>query len=161
IYGFQDTTPFGASIERVAMFYDLGLRVSQVTYNRRNLAGDGCLEPANGGLSTLGHSFVEEFNHRRILLDLSHSCQRTQAEGIAASSAPMVISHTGCRALNDVPRNTGDAELRALAEKGGVAGIYFMPFLRTTGQQPHAADVVAHIEHAIDVCGEDHVSLGT
>ncbi|HWV60315.1 MAG TPA: membrane dipeptidase, partial [Sphingopyxis sp.] len=72
----------------------------------------------------------------------------------------ITISHTGCRALNDVPRNTADDELRALADKGGVAGIYFMPFLRARGQ-PRAADLVRHIEHAVKVAGEDHVALGT
>ncbi len=161
IYGFQDTYLLGPTLERVAMFHGLGLRISQLTYNRRNLAGDGCLEPANAGLSTFGRQLVEEFNARRILVDLSHSGQRTIREGIAASAAPMAITHTGCRDINDVPRNVWDAELRAMAEKGGVVGMYFMPFLRTTGEQPAGADVIAHIEHAIDVCGEDHVGIGT
>lgn len=160
IYGSQDTFMLGDQIDRIALFRTLGMRVMQLTYNRRNLAGDGSLEPANGGISTLGREFIEEINARRILLDLSHGGQRTIAEGIAASTRPPAITHTGCRNLVDVPRNTWDAELRALAEKGGVAGIYFMPFLRQSGQ-PTGADVVAHIEHAINVCGEDHVGIGT
>jgi membrane dipeptidase len=94
------------------------------------------------------------------VVDLAHGAQRTIAEGIAASKAPMLISHTGCRALADLPRNTGDAELRAMAERGGVAGIIFWPYLRTD-TQPMAIDVIRHIEHAIDVCGEDHVGIGT
>jgi len=85
---------------------------------------------------------------------------RTIAEGIAASKAPMAITHTGCRALTDLPRNTPDAELKALAERGGVVGIYFMPFLREAGQ-PDPADLIRHIEHAVNVCGEEHVGLGT
>ncbi len=93
-------------------------------------------------------------------MDLSHAGQRTIAEGIAASKAPPAITHTGCRALVDHPRNVADAELKALANKGGVAGIYFMPYLRVKGQQM-AADVIAHIEHAVQVMGEDHVGLGT
>jgi membrane dipeptidase len=82
------------------------------------------------------------------------------AEGIAASKAPVLISHTGCRALADLPRNTGDAELRALADRGGVAGMIFWPYLRTD-TQPMAIDLVRHIEHAINVCGEDHVGIGS
>jgi len=97
---------------------------------------------------------------QRLLLDLSHAGPRTIAEGIAAARGPLAITHTACRALADLPRNTSDASLRALADKGGVAGIYFMCFLRTSGQ-PHAADLIRHIEHAVDVCGEDHVGLGT
>ena len=72
----------------------------------------------------------------------------------------MAITHTGCRAVTDHPRNKSDAELRVLAARGGVVGLYFMPYLRVAGQ-PMAANLVAHLEHAIDVCGEDHVGLGT
>jgi membrane dipeptidase len=91
---------------------------------------------------------------------LSHAGPHTIAQGIAASKAPMAITHTGCRALVDLPRNTRDSELKALADRGGVVGIYFMPFLRLSGQ-PHAEDLIRHIEYAVNVCGEDHVGLGT
>jgi len=160
IFGFQDTSMLEGDLTRLAMFCDLGLRISQPTYNRRNLMGDGCLETADGGLSKLGHEFIAEMNRLHMLLDLSHAAPRTISEGIAASSAPMAITHTGCRALIDVPRNTADSSLKALADRGGVAGIYFMPFLRASGQ-PHAEDVIRHLEHAVNVCGEDHVGLGT
>ena len=116
--------------------------------------------PHDGGLSTLGRELIGEINKLKILLDLSHAGTRTQAEGIAASKSPMAITHTGCRALVDVPRNTHDRELKALADRGGVVGIYFMPFLRASGQ-PHAEDLIRHLEHAVNVCGEDHVGLGT
>ena len=122
--------------------------------------GDGCLEAADGGLSRLGYEFIAEVNRLRILLDLSHAGRAVIAQGIKASKSPMAITHTGCRALADLPRNTDDASLKALADRGGVAGIYFMPFLRTAGQ-PHAEDVIRHLEHAVNVCGEDHVGIGT
>ena len=160
IFGFQDTSMLEGDLKRLSMFYDLGVRIAQPTYNRRNLMGDGCLETSDGGLSGLGHEFIAEMNRLRMLLDLSHASPRTIADGIAASTAPMAITHTGCRALVDVPRNTSDSSLKALAERGGVAGIYFMPFLRQSGQ-PHADDVIRHLEHAVNVCGEDHVGLGT
>ncbi len=160
IYGFQDTLPLGDDLEPMETFYRLGVRIIQLTYNRRNLAGDGCLEPADGGLSRLGHEMVERMNQRGILVDLGHSGRRTALDAIAASKAPVAISHTGCAALAALPRNKTDEELRRLAGKGGVAGIYLMPFLRTTGQ-PMAEDVIRHIEHAVQVCGEDHVGIGT
>jgi membrane dipeptidase len=160
IYGFQETSPIGDDLDRIDLFHALGVRVIQLTHNRRNLVGDGCMEPGNAGLSQYGHEVVERLNARRVLVDLAHGSQRTIAEGIAASKAPVLISHTGCRALADLPRNTGDAELRAMAERGGVVGIIFWPYLRTQGQ-PMASDVIRHIEHAIDVCGEDHVGIGT
>jgi len=160
IFGFQDSSMFDGELERVAEFYGLGLRICQPTYNLRNLIGDGCMEEADGGLSRLGYQFVDEVNRLRILLDLSHAGRKTIAQGIAASKAPMAITHTGCRALVDLPRNTDDSSLKALADKGGVAGIYFMPFLRLSGQ-PHSEDLIRHLEHAVNVCGEDHVGLGT
>ena len=160
IYGFQDTSSLDGDLERLAVFHGLGVRIVQPVYNRRNLMGDGCLEPSNGGLSTLGRELIAEINKQKILLDLSHAGARTQAEGIAASKSPMAITHTGCRALVDVPRNTHDSELKAVADRGGVVGIYFMPFLRASGQ-PHAEDLLKHLEHAVNVCGEDHVGLGT
>ena len=160
IFGFQDASMLEGDLARLATFYDLGVRISQPTYNRRNLMGDGCLETSDGGLSRLGHEFVAEVNRLHMLLDLSHAGPRTISEGIAGSAAPMAITHTGCRALVDVPRNTSDSSLKALADRGGVAGIYFMPFLRASGQ-PHADDVIRHLDHAVNVCGEDHVGLGT
>ena len=160
IYGFQDATPLGEDLDRVEMFHELGVRVFQLTYNRRNLVGDGCLEPGNAGLSIFGRALVERLNARRALIDLSHAGERTTLEAIAASKVPIAISHTGCAALAAYPRNKTDNELRHLAEKGGVAGIYLMPFLRSQGQ-PMAADLIRHLEHAVDVCGEDHVGIGS
>jgi membrane dipeptidase len=160
VYGCQDTTMLEADLKNLAVFADLGVRIVQPTYNVRNLIGDGCIEKADGGLSKMGYDFVAEMNRLKLLLDLSHAGPRTIAEGIAASKAPMAITHTGCRALVDLPRNTWDSELRALADRGGVAGMYFMPFLRESGQ-PHAEDLIRHIEHAANICGEDHIGLGT
>ena len=161
IYGFQDSAPLGGDLDRLGQFDDFGVRIVQPVYNRRNLMGDGCLEPGDAGLSRLGHDLVGELNKRRIVVDMSHAGGRTQAEAVAASTRPPVITHTGCRALNDHPRNTRDPVLRAVADKGGVIGIYFMPFLRRAGEQPRAADLIAHIEHAWGVAGEEHVGLGT
>ena len=160
VYGFQDSTPLGEDIDRVDLFAGLGVRVFQLTYNRRNLVGDGCLESGNAGISGFGRDLVARLGERRLLVDLAHAGERTTLEAIAASPRPVAISHTGCAALAPLPRNKTDAELRALADRGGVAGIYLMPFLRREGQ-PTADDLVAHLEHAIAVCGEDHVGIGT
>lgn len=160
IYGFQDGVAFETDLSRLDELHRLGIRIVQPTYNRRNLLGDGCLEPANAGLSKAGVEAIERMNTLGILVDLSHCGRQTAADAIKASKKPVGFTHTGSAALNDHPRNRTDAELRAVAEKGGVSGIYFMPFLNE-GKQPTAADVIRHLEHMIDVAGEDHVSLGT
>ena len=160
IYGFQDTTMYGENLDRFDEFHNFGVRIVQLTYNRRNLMGDGCLEPGNAGLSKLGRSMVEKMNARGVLLDLSHCGQRTTHEGIEASKKPVAITHSGCAAVADMPRNKRDEELRLLAERGGVIGIYVMPYLRKEGQVM-ADDVIRHIEYAVNLCGEDHVGIGT
>ena len=160
IYNVQDTSLLENDLTRVALLHSLGLRQMQMTYNVRNLVGDGCLERGNAGLSNLGRDLVAELGRAGVVMDLSHAGQRTIAEAIAEAKAPPVISHTGCRSLNDHPRNVYDAELRALAAKGGVVGIYFMPFLVERGVA-RKEDLIRHLEHAVNVCGEDHVGLGT
>ena len=160
IYDFQDTTPFEGESARVATFAALGVKVMQLTYNRRNLCGDGCLERDNAGLSELGREVIGKINEAKVVLDLSHAGQKTIAEGIAASKAPLAITHSGCRSLVENPRNTFDAEMRALANKGGVFGVYLMPFLTAKGQ-PQREDLIRHLEHAVNVCGEDNVGIGT
>ena len=160
IYAFQDAVAFETDFSRLDAFHQLGVRVIQPTYNRRNLLGDGCMEPADAGLSRAGFEAIERMNKLGILVDLSHCGRRTSADAIKASTRPVAFTHTGCFALAEHPRHRTDAELRAVAEKGGVSGIYVMPYLND-GHQPTGANVVAHIEHAIDVAGEDHVSIGT
>jgi len=160
IFTFQGTEPLGEDADRIPMFREMGLRVMQLTHNRRNLVGDGCMEAGNAGLSKFGYQVVERLNAEKLVIDLSHGSPRTTSEAIRASKAPVLIGHTGCRALADLPRNVADAELRALADKGGVAGIIFWPYLRVDAQ-PMAIDVIRHLEHAIKVCGEDHVGIGT
>ena len=160
IYGFQDSSPIGESVDGVDAFHQRGVRVIQLTHNPRNLVGDGCMEPGNAGLSAFGHQVIEKLNEKRILMDVAHGGRRTVSEAIAAAKAPMLISHSGCAALADVPRCVTDEALRAMADRGGVIGIVFWPYL-SRKEQPTAEHVMRHIEHAIDVCGEDHVGIGT
>lgn len=162
ILGFQHTEMMGRELDWLNRFNDLGVRSIQLTYNKRNLMGDGCLEPADAGLSKLGFEAIERMNALGIALDLSHCGQRTTSDGIEASKAPPLITHSGCKALHDNPRNKDDLTLRAMAARGGVVGIYFMPFLGDNGS-PWATEamVLDHIDHALRVCGEDHVGIGT
>ena len=160
IYGFQNTTMLGDDASRVDTFADLGVRVIQLTYNPANAVGSGAMAPENGGVTAFGRTVIERLNHNRVMVDLSHSGERTCLEAARHSIQPISINHTGCRALTDLPRNKTDAELRLVGERGGFVGIYFMPFLNPKSVAS-AADVVAHIEHAINICGEDHVGLGT
>ena len=165
ILGFQNAAMMGdgdlkAGARRVDIFADMGVRVFQLTYNNANALGDGSTAPAGRGLTPFGHAVIERLNARRVMVDLSHSGRQICLDAARASKQPISINHTGCRALTDLPRNKTDEELRLVAETGGFVGIYFMPFLNLSGHAT-SGDVVAHIEHALNVCGEDHVGIGT
>lgn len=160
IYGFQNTEMLGRNADRVALFAKLGVRVIQLTYNGRNAVGCGATVADDTGLSGFGAEIVERLQAESVLVDLSHSSEQTCLDALRLARRPLAITHSGCRAVADHPRNKSDAELRLLADKGGVFGLYFMPYLRLAGQ-PLASDLITHLEHAIQVCGEDHVGLGT
>ena len=160
VLGTQDTAMVGPELDRLAQMKKDGVMTVQLTYNNRNLAGEGALEPDNAGLSKLGKATIERIEAEKQLLDLSHGGARTMAEAAAHAKRPLVISHTGARALTDHPRNATDEAIKAVANKGGVVGVYFMPFL-TLDSHPKAADVIAHVEHVAKVAGEDHVGIGT
>lgn len=164
ILGFQDTEMLERDLSRLEMFRRLGVLIIQLTYNIRNLIGDGCLEPGDAGLSSLGLECVERMNALGIAVDLSHCGTRTTATGIAASTRPPLITHSGCRDVYRHPRNKEDRELKAMADKGGVVGIYLMPFLggfAGPGQATNEDALARHIEHALKVCGTDHVGIGS
>ncbi len=160
IPGFQDGTAFDDRADRVDVFYDLGLRICQFTYNGRNLLGDGCVEPADAGLSRFGHACIERMNARGILVDLSHVGLRSSWDAVKASKQPVAVTHSGARAIADHSRNKPDDLLKAVADGGGVVGAYMMVYLREEGQ-PHLEDFMRHLEHLLRVCGEDHVGIGT
>jgi membrane dipeptidase len=160
-YLFQNSTQFGRDLDNVDIFYGLGVRSSQVTYNFQNWAGSGCNEPNGSGLTVFGHELVEKMNDVGMLIDLSHSNMTTMADCIAASVDPVIVSHSCCRALFNHNRNTTDENIRAIADKGGLFGVTQMrPFM--THQVDDAVHFYyQHIEHAIDVAGIEHVCIGS
>ncbi|MGC1785863.1 MAG: membrane dipeptidase [Terriglobales bacterium] len=159
--GFQYTAFLEEKPERIEMFRQLGVRIMQLTYNNRSIFGDGCLEPGNAGLSKAGIAAVKKMNEIGVALDLSHSGYRTTAEGIAASAKPVLITHSGCAAVYAHPRNKPDEILKSLADRGGYFGVYLMPYVVASPTVPTRVHVFDHVMHAIDVCGADHVGIGS
>jgi membrane dipeptidase len=159
--GFQYTSFFEQNPDRIETFRQLGVRIMQLTYNNRSLFGDGCLEPGNAGLSKAGVAAVKKMNDLGVAVDLSHSGYRTTSEGIAASAKPVLISHAGCAAVYAHPRNKPDEILKALADRGGYFGVYLMPYVVASPAVPTREHVLNHLVHAIDVCGADHVGIGS
>jgi len=143
----------------VRIFRQLGVRMMHLTYNRRNMLGDGCAEPADAGLSDFGRAAIAEMNRVGVIVDVAHSGQRTSLEAARASSRPVVASHTACMALNRHVRNKGDDVMRAIADSGGFVGICTLPaFLGGNGTISAFLD---HICYAVRLLGADHVAIGT
>jgi membrane dipeptidase len=161
IYSFESANMLEDKVDRIEMFRGLGVRVMQLTYNRKTPFGVGCLDGETDGLTELGRKAIAKMNELGVALDLSHSNTKTTADGIAASSKPPLITHAGCRAVYMHPRNKEDRELKALADKGGVVGIYMLPYIAASPKQPMLDDYVQHLEHALKICGEDHVGVGS
>jgi membrane dipeptidase len=161
IPGFQYTAFLEDDPGRIEMFRNLGVRIMQITYNNRSIFGDGCLEPGNAGLSKVGTVAVRKMNEIGVAVDLSHSGPRTTAEAIAASSKPVLISHAGCAAIYAHPRNKPDDILKSLADRGGYFGVYLMPYLVASPTVPTHEHVIDHLLHAINICGADHVGIGS
>jgi membrane dipeptidase len=161
IYSFEGVGMLESKVERIELFRRLGVRVMQLSYNRRTPFGVGCLDSETDGLTDLGRKAVAKMNEIGVALDLSHSNTQTTADGIAASTKPPLITHAGCRAVYMHPRNKEDREMKALADKGGVMGIYMLPYLTEPPKQPMLDDYMHHLEHALKICGEDHVGVGS
>lgn len=160
-YLIQNSTPFGKDLDMVDTFYGLGLRTVQVTYNYQNWVGAGCKERTDAGLSEFGLQMVEKLNDTNMLIDCSHANMRTMADTINASRKPVIVSHTGCLAVHQNIRNTTDENLKLLADNGGVVGIDQIRPHITTLKDGALQHYLNHIEHAIDVCGIDHVGIGS
>lgn len=161
IIGFQSTEMFTNDLNRITHFAKAGARIMQMSYNGQSQFGDGGLVKENKGLSSLGIQALDVMEKNSVLVDLSHSGQKTVSDAIKFSKVPLHISHTGCNAIYQHPRNNDDKELRAVADKGGVVGIYLMPFLEGGDGEITAESFLRHIDHAINICGEDHVSIGS
>ncbi|MCA3104357.1 MAG: membrane dipeptidase [Rhodocyclaceae bacterium] len=174
IYNIQNAEPVGDQLDRVDTLYGLGMRSMQLTYNLRTRFGDGCLEKNDGGISRFGEALVDKLNRSRMMVDVSHASPRTAADAVAASTMPVVASHTAARAISGHARGLPDDVLRAIAARGGYIGLVILPtFLMPAGGDGRALKrgkpagwgtldtVIEHVQHIIDVVGEDHVGIGT
>ena len=143
----------------IRLFHQLGIRMMHVTYNRRNMLGDGCAEPANGGLSELGRAAIREMNRQGVIVDVAHSGWQTSLEAAKVSSKPMVASHSGAVGVNRHIRCKPDEVIRAIADTGGYIGICCIPsFLGRSGD---IAAFLDHIDYVVKRFGADHVAIGT
>ena len=162
MFGFQNATMIEKSIDNLDELYAEGTRWIQLTYNERNLLGDGCTERTNAGLSDFGIEAVQRMNELGIIVDLSHCGRQTTLDGIEFSKVGVSMNHTMCEALyKEHPRAKTDQQIRAMAEKGGIMGIICLGYMigPDPGGQTTLETYIDHIDHAVNVAGIDHVGL--
>lgn len=163
IMGFQNSRPIEDDLDLIDIFWNLGVRIMQLTYNRRNFVGDGCAETNDGGLSKFGRAYVMRLHDQGIAVDLSHAGTRTAMEALEIPGAPPLMTHTNmaslCRHFRCIPDNLA----AAIGSRGGVIGISGLSiFLRDDAVEKGSSliDYLAHLEHAVEVAGIDHVGIG-
>jgi len=160
VLGFQNTSPFGQDYSMVEVFWDLGVRIAQLTYNIQNFVGGACYDPNDSGLTRFGSIIVSEMNRVGMLIDLSHVGNRTSLDAVHASSKPVAITHANPLWFADTPRNKPDEVINAVAERGGVIGACLYPNViggKETTQEAFCKMVV----RLVDQVGIEHVGLGS
>lgn len=161
ILGFQNVTAFEDRLGYIELFKELGVGIAQMAYNTQNMAGTGCYESKDGGLSDFGHEVVAEMNRVGMMCDLSHVGPKTSEDVIRASKKPACYSHCLPSGLKEHPRNKSDGQLRFIADHGGFIGVtMFPPFLKK-GTGSTVDDYVEAIDYVINLVGEDCVGIGT
>lgn len=160
IMGLQNADQFREPKD-VKKFYQLGLRCAQLTYNSQNLIGSGSTDRIDGGISDYGVEIIKAMNETGMLVDVSHSGDRTTLDAIELSPKPIAITHSNCRALNNHPRLKTDEAIRKLGAKGGVMGITGVRNFVRDKEPTTVEHVVDHIDHVVKLVGIEHVGVGT
>lgn len=160
--GIENGLAIEDDIRNIAHFAQRGIVYITLCHNGDNAICDSARgTQTHGGVSAFGEQVIGEMNRLGVMVDLSHGAETSFFDALSISQTPIVCSHSNCKALCDVPRNLTDAQLKALAQEGGVAQItLYHGFLRKEGEAD-IRDAMAHLNHAIDVMGIDHVGLGT
>jgi len=158
-FQFQGCEPLEEDLGRLDVFYELGLRVLQITHHYDNPSGGGALEGAPRGLTKFGVSVVERMNELGIIPDVSHASDPTALDTAKTSRSPVLLSHGAARAIVPNARCAPDDVIRAVARSGGVMGVFMMTFWLTNDPTPHVDHVVAQLRHIANVGGMDAVGI--
>jgi membrane dipeptidase len=160
-FGSQNPSCIEDDIGLVEILHTLGLRFMQLTYNNQSLLATGCYEDDDTGLTRMGRAVVTEMNRVGMVVDMSHSGERSTLEAIAHSTRPITISHANPHNWHAALRNKSDAVLKALGESGGMLGFSVYPHHLKGGSDCKLQSFCDMIARTADLMGEDHIGIGT
>ena len=161
LIGVQDAAHF-RNPDDVNLFHSLGQRVAQLTYNARNMIGNGSTERIDGGVSDFGASIIARMNEAGMTVDVSHCGDRTTLDAFELSSKPVLITHSNARALcPGHPRCKTDEAIKAMAAAGGVMGITGVRMFVKNDEPTTLEHYLDHFDHVRDLVGIEHVGIGS
>ena len=160
-FGFQNCSPIEDDIALVEVFRQLGVFVMQLTYNNQSLLASGCYEREDNGISRFGRQVIAEMNRVGMLIDMSHSAERSTLEAIELSSRPVIISHANPASFHAAKRNKSDAVLRGIAESGGLLGFSTYPFHLKGASDCSLESFCDMVARTADLMGVEHIGIGT
>ena len=161
LLGAQNCAPIDDDVGLVQVMADAGLKVMQLTYNNLSLIGAGCAELDDPGISRFGREVIAEMNRTGMVIDLSHSAERTTLEAIELSRRPVAVTHANPRSFKDTPRNKSDKVLAALGETGGMLGFSLYPPHLAYGTDTTLAAFTEMVARAAEIAGVDSLGIGS
>ncbi|GGE53479.1 membrane dipeptidase [Streptosporangium jomthongense] len=160
-FGAQNCSPIEDDIDMIAVMRRLGLMIMQLTYNNQSLLAAGCYEAEDSGVSRFGRQAIAEMNRVGMIIDMSHSAERSTLDAIELSSRPVIISHANPASFHPAKRNKSDTVLKAIAESGGLLGFSVYPFHLKDGPDCTLESFCAMVADTADLMGIDHIGIGT
>lgn len=161
LLSLEGVDALNGNLSYLRILFHLGVRTVGITWNRANWAADGVLEPRNGGFTAAGKDLIRECDRLGLIMDVSHLSERGFWELIEASARPLIASHSNAKAISPRMRNLTDAQIEALARKGGVIGITFVPPF-VGGEEPVPMErLLHHLDHMCALVGARHIGFGS
>ena len=160
-FGFQNPSPIEDDIGLVEICHTLGARFMQLTYNNQSLLATGCYEAEDTGLTRMGRAVVAEMNRVGLVVDMSHSAERSTLDAIESSRRPIAITHANPASWHPARRNKSDDVLRELAASGGMLGFSLYPHHLRNGSECALADFCGMVARTAELMGPKHIGIGT
>lgn len=160
-FALQNCSAIEDDIGLVAILHRLGIRIMQITYNNQSLLGTGCYEAVDTGITRMGREVIAEMNRVGLVVDLSHSGERTCLEAIDISARPVAITHANPSSWHNLLRNKSDVVLKSLAARGGMLGLSLYPHHLAGGSACTLEDFTAMVAKLADLIGVDHIGIGS